>query len=58
MKDLILNEVEFIVSNFLYYDRKDCENLPVGEIDIAIDNGVVTIDEIVEQFRSSLKAGL
>jgi len=58
MKEEILNEVVDLVSNFLYYDRKDCEDLGIGDIDTAIENGVVTIDEIVAQFKSSLEAGL
>ncbi len=58
MKDLILNEVEFIVSKFLYYDRKDCEDLEVGAIDNAIENDIITVDEIVAKFKSCLEDGL
>ncbi len=58
MKDLILNEVGFIVSKFLYYDRKDCEDLEVGAIDNAIENDIITVDEIVAKFKSCLEDGL
>lgn len=58
MKDNILGAVEDLVSNFLYYDRKEDENLPLDAIDDAIKNGDITIDEIVNKFTEALRAGL
>lgn len=48
--------VEDLVSNFLFYDRKEDENLPRGAIEQAVKDGVVTWDEIVKWFEQSLKA--
>ena len=47
--------VHDLVMDFLYYDRKEDEDLKVGEIEDAIKNGTVTVDEIVESFRKYLK---
>lgn len=58
MKEIILNNIETIVSNFLYYDRKDDEELPMGEIEKAIQNGVITVDEIVATFKAELEKEL
>lgn len=58
MKDLILGTVDDLVAYFLYYDRKNDEELKVGDIDVAVDNGIISIDEIVDQFRKCLVRGL
>jgi hypothetical protein len=57
-KSLILGTVEDLVSKFLYYDRKNDEDLRVGDIDKAIENGYVSTDEIVEVFKEKLLEGL
>ena len=57
-KTLILGNVADLVSDFLYYDRKEDEDLPKGAIELAIENGEITVDEIVEHFRKSLEDNL
>lgn len=57
-KTTILNEVTDLVNNFLYYDRKEDEDLPRGAIEAAIASGEVTRDELVEIFRLELERGL
>ncbi len=54
-KETILLTVEDLVGAFLYYDRKEDEDLPRGAIEEAITNGEVTVDEIVNKFASTLK---
>ena len=49
-KEHILNNMEDLISNFLYYDRKEDEELPRGFIEDAIFNGEITIEDIVEKF--------
>jgi len=58
MKQLILDAITDLVSDFLYYDRKQDEDLPRGEIEKAIKSGTITVDEIVAQFKADLLAGL
>ncbi len=53
-----MDEIEGAVANFLYYDRKDDDDLPQGNIERAIKNGVITIDEIVIKFKLELEKGL
>ncbi len=53
-KQMILGTVEDLVLNFLYYDRREDEDLPRGAIEEALANQYLTVDEIVEQFRKSL----
>lgn len=54
----ILNIVKDLVSNFLYYDRKDDEDLPRGAIEEAIKDGVITPTEICDAFQKALEDGL
>jgi len=58
MKDLILGYVEDLVGDFLYYSRKEDEDLPVGGIEKAIEKGQVTVDEIVERFRETIESNI
>jgi len=58
MKENILNTVTDLVGSFMYYDRKEDEELPNGAIETAIENGVITIDEIVDKFKTTLKESL
>lgn len=48
----ILDTVTDCVTGLLYYDRKEDDELPVGAIEDAIRDGVVTVDEIVAKFRA------
>lgn len=50
----IRDEVADMVSNLMYYDRKEDERLPVGAIEAAIEQGEITVDEIVELIRQQL----
>jgi len=54
----ILGSVEDLVSNFLYYDRKEDEDLPVGKIEEMIKDKNISIDELVERFRQALMKNL
>ena len=53
-KEIIFGSVEDLVSNFLYYNRKEDEDLPVGKIEEFIENKTISIDELVERFRQAL----
>ncbi len=55
-KKLILDIVSGMVADFLYYNRKECEQLPLGAIEKAIDSGVITVDEIVAKFKTGISA--
>ncbi len=45
-------------SDFAYYERKEDETLPRGEIEAAIEAGEITIDEIVSEFSRELRRAL
>lgn len=55
MKDLIIANVNDLVSDFLYYDRKEDEDLSVEQLNAAIKSGEITIDEIADIFKSELQ---
>lgn len=55
MKDKILLYVDDLAKNFLYYDRKECDKLPVGKIEECIRNGEISIDDIVSKFRECIE---
>lgn len=58
IKEMILDTVDDGVSNLLYYDRKDDEDLPRGAIDDAVRDGAITIEDMVAKFEKSLRKGL
>lgn len=57
-KSIIISTVEDAVSDLLYYDRKEDEELPRGEIEEALKANELTIEDIVIAFESALINGL
>ncbi len=55
MKQTILNTIQDLCSSFLYYDRKECQQLSVKQLNKAVKSGEITIDEMVEEFRKGLE---
>jgi hypothetical protein len=53
-KTVILVYVEDLVVDFLYYDRKEDEDLPMGAIEQALASGEITKQEIVDRFDKKL----
>ena len=45
-----------LMSDFMYYDRKEDEDLPVGAIEKAIEDGEITIEEILDIFKKQLES--
>ena len=54
----IENTIEDLVSVFLYYDRKEDEDLLRGAIEKAIKDGLITKEQIIKKFSESLNKGL
>lgn len=54
MIENINNAIEDLVSDFLYYDRKEDEELKVGDIEKAIEKGEITIEQIVDKFKNRI----
>jgi hypothetical protein len=57
-RDHIAATASDLVGEFLYYGRKEDEDLPRGAIQEAIAAGEVTVDEIADLFRRELVEGL
>lgn len=57
-KEQILDAVDDLVASFLYYDRQNDEDLPVGEIEQALNRNSLTIEDIVIRFREGLEENL
>lgn len=45
-----------LIGSFMYYDRKEDDDLPRGAIEEAIDAGDITIEEILWIFETGLRA--
>lgn len=54
LKQNIINVTKDLVGSFLYYDRKEDEDLLRGEIEKAINENIITKEEIVDIFRKGL----
>lgn len=57
-KNLILATVTDLVSEFLYYGRREDEDLPRGEIEDALSKGEISEKEIINKFSEELKKGI
>ncbi len=55
MKQIILGTIEDLCSDFLYYDRKEDEELSMEQLNEAVKNKEITIDEMVVEFRKHLE---
>lgn len=53
-RETILANVSNLVAKFLYYDRKEDDDLPRGAIEEAVEQGEITVDEIVATFRDEV----
>ena len=54
-KEIILNNVKELVSSFLYYNRKEDEDLQLGEIENLIELKEISINDIVNIFEKELR---
>lgn len=50
-----INMMDDVVTNLLYYDRRNDEELRTGEIEGMIKSGDITIDDLVTSFKESLE---
>ncbi len=55
MKEIILGRIEDLCSDFLYYDRKEDEDLSMQQLNDTVKSGEITIDEMVAEFRKHLE---
>lgn len=58
VKQLILNKIENLIGQLLWYGRKEDEDLPRGRIEQAIKGGEITVEEIVSCFEENLRENL
>jgi len=49
------NTIDDLVGKFLYYDRKEDENLPPGEIEREVSMGTISVDYIIERFAEGVR---
>lgn len=54
-RQAILDAAADAARDFLVYDRKEDEDLPIDSVEEAIADGDITLDEIVAAFREDLK---
>lgn len=54
MKEEILNTINDLCADFLYYDRKEDECLTIEQLNEAVKSGEITVDEMVAEFRKHL----
>ncbi len=56
LKNIILNTVDDLCSDFLYYDRKEDETLSWQQLNNAVKTGIISINEIVSRFKQQIEA--
>ena len=55
VKQTILDTIDDLCSDFLYYDRKEDENLTMELLNKAVEDGEITVKEMVDKFESCLR---
>jgi hypothetical protein len=58
MRSNIINCASDLMTDFLYYDRKESEYVPMYAIEDAIINGEITIDDLVDVFRKDIQSAV
>jgi hypothetical protein len=56
--EVLKNTITDLVGAFLYYDRKEDEDLPVGTIEEMVASGQTSAEDIAHQFRLCLLESL
>ncbi len=54
-KEKFLDSVEDCVSDLCYYNRKNDEELSISDVKQLLESGAVTMEEIFERFKKTLK---
>lgn len=57
-REEILGHITDLVLDFLCYDRKEDEDLPMGEIEAAVRAEEISVREMAEAFFSELSQGI
>ena len=52
----IMRVTDDLVSNFLYYDRKEDPELTVEQLNEAVTSGIITPEEIIARFATGIRA--
>lgn len=55
VKQTVLDTIDDLCSDFLYYDRKEDEDLTVELLNKAVEDGEITIKEMVDKFEACLR---
>lgn len=55
MKDIIIDTINDLAVDFLYYDRKEDDELPIGEIEKALASKEISVNKIVETFKTKVE---
>jgi len=58
VRDMILGYVEDEITDFLYYDRREDEDLELGMIEDAIESGEITTDEMANHWKKCLEKAI
>lgn len=57
-KEAVLGRVQDLVSDLLWYDRKEDEELPRDAIEQMVKRGELTVEEMVSAFEEALREGV
>ena len=57
-REHIIDAANDLMSDFLYYDRKEDNDLPTGSIQEALEQQEITTDEILAIFRRTMPGTL
>jgi len=54
LKSEIISRVKDLAANFMYYDRKEDEEVPVDVLLAAFIDQIITVEEVLDVFKAKL----
>lgn len=57
-RELIFTTIDDLIADFLYYDRKEDSTLGIEDIETAVRDGVITVQEIIDSFSEHIEHNL
>jgi hypothetical protein len=53
-KEKVFGLIDDLFMNWLYYDRKECEDFDPGDIEDLVSKGEITKQEIIDRFMKNI----
>lgn len=53
-KEKLLSFIPDLLTDFFYYDRKECEEVTADEVNEMLESNILTCDEVLKAFNDAI----